>query len=73
MQHFSETFFILRRIERDMPNMYIGLNVKYPLFLLRFPDGVIEIFHLHNPPGRTMALGLTQRLTEMSTGNISWE
>jgi hypothetical protein len=35
------------------------------------PDGVIGIFHLHNPSGRTMALGLTQPLTEMSTRNIS--
>ena len=30
------------------------------------------IFHWHNPSGRTMALGLTQSLTEMSTRNISW-
>jgi len=36
------------------------------------PDGVIEIFHWHNPTGRTMALGLAQPLTEMSTRNISW-
>jgi len=36
------------------------------------PDGVTENFHLHNPSGRTMALGLTQPLTEMSTRNISW-
>jgi hypothetical protein len=36
-----------------------------------FPDGVIEIFHWHNPFGRTMALGSTQSLTEMSTRNIS--
>jgi hypothetical protein len=35
------------------------------------PDGVIVIFHLHNPSGRTMALGSTQLLTEMSTRNIS--
>ena len=34
--------------------------------------GVIGIFHWHNPSGRTMALGLTQPLTEMSTRNISW-
>ena len=34
------------------------------------PDGIIGIFH--NPSGRTMALGLTQPLTEMSTRNISW-
>jgi len=34
------------------------------------PDSVVGIFH--NPSGRAMALGLTQLLTEMSTGNISW-
>jgi len=27
------------------------------------PDGVIGIFHSHNPSGRTMTLGLTQSLT----------
>ena len=36
------------------------------------PDGVIGFFHCHNPSGRTMALGLTQPLTEISTRNISW-
>ena len=36
------------------------------------PDGVIGIFHLHNPSDRTMALGSTQPLTEMSTRRISW-
>ena len=37
------------------------------------PDGgVIVIFHWHNPPDRTMALGSTQPLTEMSTRIISW-
>ena len=36
------------------------------------PDGVIGIFHWCNPSGHTMALGLTQPLTEMSTRNISW-
>jgi hypothetical protein len=30
------------------------------------------IFFIDNPFGRTMALGLTQPLTEMSTRNISW-
>jgi hypothetical protein len=35
------------------------------------PDGVIGIFYSHNPSGRTMALGPTQPLTEMSTRNIS--
>jgi hypothetical protein len=36
------------------------------------PDGVIGIFHWHNPSGCTMDLGLTHPLTEMSTRNISW-
>jgi len=36
------------------------------------PDGVIVIFHLHNPSSCTMALGLTRSLTEMSIRNISW-
>jgi len=35
------------------------------------PDGVIGIFHRHNPSDRTMALGSTQPLTEMSTRSIS--
>jgi hypothetical protein len=36
------------------------------------PDGVIGSFYWHNPSGRTMALGSTQPLTEMSTRYISW-
>jgi hypothetical protein len=36
------------------------------------PDVVIGIFHWLNPFGRTMALGSTQPLTELSTKNISW-
>jgi hypothetical protein len=36
------------------------------------PDGVIGIFYWHNPSGRTVALGSTQPLAEMSTWNISW-
>jgi hypothetical protein len=35
------------------------------------PDGVTEIFHCHNPSDRTMDLGSTQPLTEMSTRSIS--
>ena len=36
------------------------------------PNCVIRIFHWHNPSGRTMALELTQPLTEMSTRNSFW-
>jgi hypothetical protein len=36
------------------------------------PDGVMEFFIDINPSDRTMVLGSTQPLTEMSTRNISW-
>ena len=36
------------------------------------PDGLIGILHWYNSSGRTMALGLTQPLTEINTKNISW-
>ena len=35
------------------------------------PDDIIRNFYWHNPSCRTMALGSTQHLTEMSTRNIS--
>jgi hypothetical protein len=34
------------------------------------PDEVIGFFNLPNPSSRTIALGSTQRLTEMSTRNL---
>ena len=36
------------------------------------PDGVIGIFHRHNPSDRTVDPESTQLLTEMSTRRISW-
>ena len=36
------------------------------------PDDVILILHWHNSSGPTMAPGLTQPLTEMSSRSISW-
>jgi len=38
--------------------------------VVSIPDDVVGIFHWHNPSRLTMALGLTQPLTKMSTGNI---
>jgi hypothetical protein len=32
----------------------------------------LGIVHWNNPSGRSLALGLTLPLTEMSTRNISW-
>jgi hypothetical protein len=36
------------------------------------PSGVIGIFHLHNPSGRTMALGSTQPFNRHEYQGISW-
>jgi hypothetical protein len=36
------------------------------------PDGVMEFFIDINPSDRTMAMGLTQPLREVSTRCISW-
>jgi len=36
------------------------------------PDGLIGIFHWYNPSNLSVALGLVQSLTEMSTRNNSW-
>ena len=49
------------------------LHLCYQLHLLSIPGGDIGTFHWHNPFSRTMALGLTQPLTEMSNRNIYWE
>ena len=38
LQLLSETFLILRRIQRDTIKMYMGLHVKYPLFLSNFNE-----------------------------------
>ena len=45
LQLLSEAFLILRRTERDMIKMYIGLHVKYPLFLSDFNE--IWIFSIY--------------------------
>ena len=37
------------------------------------PAGVTGFFIVINPSDRTMTLGSTQPLTEISTGSISWE
>ena len=37
--HLSRTFLILRRTGRDMINkMYIGLHLKYPIFISDFNE-----------------------------------
>jgi hypothetical protein len=45
---------------------------KYIVCYGSIPDGVTGIFHLYNPSGRTMSLGLTNPPTEMNTMSNSW-
>jgi hypothetical protein len=49
-----------------------GTEVQTGRSRVRFPMVSVDFFHWHNPVGRTVALGSTQPLTEMSTRNISW-
>jgi len=60
---------------KDQSVSYIVLLIwgtRWPSCLKSTPDSVFGIFHWHNPSSRTIALGLTQHLTEISTRNISW-
>jgi len=38
LQLVSETFLILRRTERDIIKMCVGIQEKYPLFLTHFSE-----------------------------------
>ena len=56
------------------PRWHSGLGAVLQVEIVAgsFPDGVIGVFfQSHNPSDRTMALGSTLPLTEMSTRRIS--
>jgi hypothetical protein len=53
-------------------NVLLIWGTRWRSWLRSIPDSVTGIFHWHNPSNRTIALGLTQHLTEMSNRNISW-
>jgi hypothetical protein len=63
----------------DTPNCVLEGRVQYSTVRIPnvFCDGHLQIimpleFLIDSLAGRTVALGLTQPLTEMCTGNISW-
>ena len=58
--------------DRDRGSTVVKVRAPNRKVAGSIPDGVIGIFHSHNPSDRTMALGSTQHLTEMSTRSISW-
>ena len=73
--HIKDQFSFLRLLQLQMVTAVAqrlrccGTNRKVAGSI---PDGVTVTFHWHNPSDRTMALGSTQPLTEMSTRSISW-
>jgi hypothetical protein len=69
MIFFSVYFFLIGGTRWRSWLRYCATNRKV---VGSIPNGAIGIFHWHNPSGHTLALGLTQPLTEVSTRNISW-
>jgi len=63
MWHIAEIIFLSLSLDHCATSRKVAGSI---------PDGVIGIFHWFNPSGRTVALGLTQLLTEMNTRNIYW-
>jgi len=59
---FSSNHAVARLVEAPATNRKVAGSI---------PDGVIGIFHWHNPSSPTVALEFTQPVTEMSTRNIS--
>jgi hypothetical protein len=60
----------------DFATVIFHFNIILPLSVLqarrsrvRFPIRTLNFFNWSNPSSRTMAMGLTQSLTEMSTNN----
>ena len=67
--HFAS---VLENIGGTTVTQWLRCCVTNRMVTGSIPDGVNGIFHWHNLSDRTMALGSTQPLTEMSTRSISW-
>jgi hypothetical protein len=51
----------------------VSTQLQLTIIYNYFENYNLSVFLIYcNPSGRTMALGLTQPLTKMSTRNISW-
>jgi len=60
----------MHRVNNILTGIYIYTHTNRKV-AGSIPDDVTGIFQLHNLSDRTMALGSTQPLTEMSTRGIS--
>ena len=70
-RYFISFYFILLVIIFTYLFPVIGTALQAGISRVRFPIVSLDFF-IDTPSGRTMALGWTQPLTEMSTRNISW-
>ena len=57
---------------RNLARKILKLLFTSRKIAVSIPNGVIGIFNWLNPSGRTVVLGSTLPVTEMSTRNISW-
>ena len=62
----------LKNREARGGSVVIGTALPAERSRVRFPVESLECFSCLNPSGRTVVLGSTQSLTEMSTWNIPW-
>ena len=70
---------VIKHTDRKRRPIYICLHLAQRLRCCAtnlkvagsIPEGVIRIFHCHNPSDRAMTLGSTQPLTEMSSRRFS--
>ena len=69
--NFFDPFQVLHQGTEGVRGSAVGCCATSRKVTGSIPDCAILIFHRHNPFSRTMALRATQRLTEMSTRNIS--
>jgi hypothetical protein len=70
MQHASKFLLLLFPLGQAVAKLVEAL--RYNPVAGSILDGVTGIFYRHNPSDRTVALGPSQPLTEMSTRNIPW-
>jgi hypothetical protein len=71
-QHLSNIFIIYLCSVGARGGVVVEAYATNRKVAVSIPDGVTGFFHRKNSSVRTMALGLSQLLTEISTRNILW-
>jgi len=72
LRHIPEDNNLRENLKRHiLSNSVLGHCATSWNFAVSITVVIIGIFNLHNPSGRTVALGPTQPITEISTKNVS--